>query len=143
MNKTNIATVDDCIATYPPATQKLLKQVRATIKKAAPKAEETIGYGMPAYKLNGKPLVYFSGYKTHIGFYATPTGHREFKKELAKYKQGKGSVQFPIDEPMPLKLIEQIVKFRVAENTLKAATTKPARKKAPAKKKAISRNKAS
>lgn len=126
MIKPSITSVDDCIATYPPATQKLLNQVRATIKKAAPKAEELISYGMPAYKLNGKALVYFSGYKHHIGFYATPTGHREFKAELAKYKQGKGSVQFPIDEPMPLKLIERIVKFRVAENSAKAGSKKPA-----------------
>jgi uncharacterized protein YdhG (YjbR/CyaY superfamily) len=120
MSNTVIKSVADCIATYPSQTQKLLKQVRATIRKAAPKAEEYIGYGMPGYKLNGKPLVYFSGYKNHIGFYATPTGHKEFKAELAKYKQGKGSVQFPIDEPMPLKLIERIVKFRVKENTAKA-----------------------
>lgn len=142
--KTNIASVDDCIATFPASTQKLMKQVRAAIKKAAPKAEESISYGMPAYKLNGKALVYFSGYKNHIGFYATPTGHREFKAELAKYKQGKGSVQFPIDEPMPLKLIERIVKFRVAQNNMmtkpvkakaaKAKTVKPARKKSAAKK---------
>ena len=124
--KTAIKSVDDCIATYPPSTQKLMKQVRAAIKKAAPKAEELISYGMPAYKLNGKALVCFAGYKNHIGFYATPTGHREFKTELAKYKQGKGSVQFPIDEPMPLKLIEKIVKFRVKENTAKE---KPAKKK--------------
>lgn len=122
--QTAIKTVRDCIATYPASTQKLLKQVRATIRKAAPKAEEYISYGMPAYKLNGKPLVYFSGYKSHIGFYATPTGHKEFKVELSKYKQGKGSVQFPIDEPMPLKLIERIVKFRVKEITTIAKSTK-------------------
>lgn len=148
--KTNIATVDACIATYPAPTQKIMKQVRATIKKAAPKAEESMSYGMPAYKMNGKPLVYFSGYKNHIGFYATPTGHAEFKKELAKYKQGKGSVQFPLDEPMPLKLIEQIVKFRVAENMLKAekapkkktAAKKPVAKKASAKKKSAAKKKA-
>lgn len=120
MIKTSIKSVDDCIATYPPSTQKLMKQVRATIKKAAPKAEESMSYGMPAYKLNGKALVYFSGYKHHIGFYATPTGHREFKADLAQYKQGKGSVQFPIDEPMPLKLIEKIVKFRVKESNAMA-----------------------
>lgn len=121
--KLTIASIDECIATYPLATQKLMKQVRATIRKAAPKAEEYIGYGMPAYKLNGKPLVYFSGYKNHIGFYATPTGHKEFKAELSKYKQGKGSVQFPIDEPLPLKLIERIVKFRVKENSTKTIFT--------------------
>jgi uncharacterized protein YdhG (YjbR/CyaY superfamily) len=119
VKSTSIQTVDDCIATYPAAVQKIMEQVRATIKKAAPKAEESIGYGMPAYKLNGKPLVYFSGFKSHIGFYATPSGHKEFKAALAKYKQGKGSVQFPLDEPMPLKLIEKIVKFRVKENNAK------------------------
>ncbi len=124
MKTTAIKTVADCIATFPPETQKLLKQVRATIKKAAPKAEEYIGYGMPAYKYNGKPLVYFSGFKSHIGFYATPTGHAEFKAELAQYKQGKGSVQFPIDEPIPLKLIERIVKFRVKENAVKVKAAK-------------------
>ena len=102
----------------PLSTQKILKQVRATIKKAAPKAEETISYGMPAFTLNGH-LVYFAGYKSHIGLYALPSGHAAFKKELAKYKQGKGSVQFPIDEPMPLSLITKIVKFRVKENLKK------------------------
>lgn len=143
--KTNIATVDECIATFPAETQKAMKQVRAVIKKAAPKAEEGIGYGMPAYKLNGKPLVYFSGFKNHIGFYATPTGHKEFVKELSRYKQGKGSVQFPLGEPMPLKLIEQIVKFRVYENTMKAAPKKKAaaKKKAAPKKKTVAKKKVS
>lgn len=102
---------------FPKETQKLLKQMRTTIKKAAPKAEEKISYGMPGYFLNGQ-LVFFAGYKNHIGFYATPNGHKEFKKELSIYKQGKGSVQFPIDEPLPLDLITRIVKFRV-ENNLK------------------------
>ncbi|HYG51503.1 MAG TPA: DUF1801 domain-containing protein [Flavobacteriales bacterium] len=112
----NPENVDAYIAAFPSATQKLLKQVRSTIKKAAPGALELISYGMPGYKLNGKALVYFAGYAGHIGFYATPTGHEEFKKELSAYNQGKGSVQFPIDEPMPLKLIEKIVRFRVGEN---------------------------
>ena len=79
---------------------------------------------MPAYKTQGKPLVYFAAFKNHIGFYATPTGHSEFAKELSKYKQGKGSVQFPIDQPMPLKLIAQIVEFRVLENQEKAKVKK-------------------
>ncbi len=106
---------------FPLSTQKILKQVRSTIKKAAPKAEETISYGMPAFTLNGH-LVYFAGYKSHIGLYALPSGHAAFKKELAKYKQGKGSVQFPIDEPMPSTLITKIVKFRVKENLAKVKT---------------------
>ncbi len=97
-----------------------MNEVRQTIQKAAPDSTETIGYGMPNYKLNGKNLVYFAGYKGHIGFYATPTGHGAFVKELSKYKQGKGSVQFPIGEPMPLDLITKIVKYRVKEELTKA-----------------------
>lgn len=112
-------TVEDYIASFPASTQKLLKQVRKAIKAAAPKSEELISYGMPGYKLNGKALVYFAGYEHHVGFYATPTGHKRFEKQLSKYKQGKGSVQFPIDEPMPLKLISDITKFRAAENAAK------------------------
>lgn len=115
------------IENFPPPTQKILKQIRTTIKKAAPKAEEIISYGMPAFTFHGH-LVYFAGYKNHIGLYATPSGHTAFKKELAKYKQGRGSVQFPIDEPMPLKLITQIVKFRVKEN-LEKEKLKAAKKK--------------
>jgi uncharacterized protein YdhG (YjbR/CyaY superfamily) len=111
----NPVNVDEYIASFPLRTQEILQQIRATIKAAAPEAEEVISYGMPAYKLNGE-LVYFAGYKNHIGFYATPTGHEAFEKELSKYKQGKGSVQFPIDEPLPLDLITRIVKFRVAQN---------------------------
>lgn len=113
------ANIDAYIATFPEDVQEMLQQVRSTIRKAAPDAEEAIKYAMPAYVLNGN-LVFFAGYKHHIGFYATPTGHEAFAKDLLKYKQGKGSVQFPIDEPMPLKLIEKIVKFRVMENLAKA-----------------------
>lgn len=113
------ANIDAYIATFPEDVQEMLQQVRNTIRKAAPDAEEAIKYAMPAYVLNGN-LVFFAGYKHHIGFYATPTGHEAFAKDLLKYKQGKGSVQFPIDEPMPLKLIEKIVQFRVKENLAKA-----------------------
>ncbi len=108
-------STDEYISSFPAATQILLQEVRETIKSAAPNANESISYGMPAYKLNGKAFVYFAGYKNHIGFYATPTGHAEFNAELSKYKQGKGSVQFPINEPMPLDLITKIVKFRISE----------------------------
>ena len=114
------SSIDEYIADFPEEIQSLLNQIRSTIKQAAPDAEESIGYGMPAYKLYGKPLVYFAGFKNHIGFYATPTGHAEFAMELSKYKQGRGSVQFPIDQPIPLKLITQIVEFRVIENQEKA-----------------------
>lgn len=112
--------ISEYIAAFPKNVQKLLQQIRTTIKKAAPKAEETISYAMPAFSLYGKKLVYFAGYKNHIGFYATPTGHEAFKKELAVYKQGKGSVQFPLDEPMPVSLITKIVQFRVKQNEEKA-----------------------
>lgn len=108
-------STDEYISNFPKETQILLQEVRKTVKNVAPQAIESISYGMPAYKLNGKALVYFAGYKNHIGFYATPTGHAEFIEELAKYKQGKGSVQFPLNEPMPLDLITKIVKFRVSE----------------------------
>jgi uncharacterized protein YdhG (YjbR/CyaY superfamily) len=109
-------TVSEYIKSFPKSTQVILNQLRTVIKETAPQAEELIGYGMPAYKLNKKPLVYFAGYANHIGFYATPNGHAKFAKELSIYKQGKGSVQFPIDEPMPLGLIKKIIAFRVKEN---------------------------
>jgi uncharacterized protein YdhG (YjbR/CyaY superfamily) len=107
-------TVDEYIANFPQEVQILLAQVRSTIKQAAPNAEERISYGMPGYYLHGQ-LVFFAAFKSHIGFYATPTGHEAFAEELAKYKQGKGSVQFPLNQPMPLNLIKRIVEFRVKE----------------------------
>lgn len=108
--------IDKYISQFPKETQQVLQQVRKAIQQAASEAEESISYGMPGYKLNGKPLVYFAGYKNHVGFYATPSGHKEFATALSKYKQGKGSVQFPLDQPMPLALITKIVRFRVKEN---------------------------
>lgn len=105
--------IDEYISYFPASTAKLLQQVRMTVRKAAPKAEETISYGMPAFRSKGKVIIYFAGYKNHIGFYATPAGHAEFQKELSVYKQGKGSVQFPLDQPMPLDLIKRIVEFKV------------------------------
>ena len=120
MKVTLAKNVDEYIAGFDSATQAMLKQMRETIKNAAPKAEESISYMMPAYKYLGKPLVYFAGYKNHIGFYATPTGHEAFEKELSIYKQGKGSVQFPLDKPLPLSLVTKIVKFRVKQNQERA-----------------------
>jgi uncharacterized protein YdhG (YjbR/CyaY superfamily) len=118
--KKNIASdVDSYIASYPPKVAKLLKQLRAIIKKSAPGAEESISYMMPAYKLDG-PLVYFGGYDKHIGFYPTGSGVAAFKKEISVYKHSKGAVQFPLDQPLPLALIEKMVKFRVKENLIKA-----------------------
>ena len=113
--------IDKYIGKFPKEIQMILEQIRATIKKAAPKAEETISYAIPTFTMNGKYLVYFAAFKNHIGFYATPTGHEEFKEELSYFKQGKGSVQFPLDQPMPLDLIAKIVRFRVKQNRQKAA----------------------
>ena len=112
-------TVDEYIKSFPENIQDRLRQIRAVIRKNAPEAEESMAYKMPAYKTNGKPLVYFAGFKNHIGFYATPTGHAQFAKDLSQYRQGKGSVQFPLDKPLPLDLITKIVKFRVDENSIK------------------------
>lgn len=119
MNTNPPATVDEYIAGFPEPVQAALQQVRSTIRETAPDAKEAIRYGMPAYVLHG-PLVYFGGFRNHIGFYATPTGHSEFREELSAYKQGKGSVQFPLDKSMPLDLIVRIVQFRMAENMKKA-----------------------
>lgn len=122
-----INSVAAYIASFPPATRRQLSAIRKTIKAAAPKAEELISYQMPAYKYKGV-LVYFAAFEKHIGFYATPTGHSAFKKELSKYKTGKGSVQFPLTEPLPLDLVKRIVLFRVKENDAKALK-KPANNK--------------
>ena len=112
--------VDEYIVTYPEDIKKILKQIRAIIKENAPDAVESMSYGMPAYKVHGRLLVYFAAFKNHIGFYATPSGHTEFKEELSKYKQGKGSVQFPLDKPIPFDLMRQIVAFRLEENKAKS-----------------------
>ena len=112
-------SIDEYISTFPEDVQKILEEIRATIKAAAPEAEEKISYQMPTFFLKGN-LIHFAAYKNHIGIYPTPNGIESFKKELSKYKGAKGSVRLPIDEPMPLKLIARIVKFRVAENIKKA-----------------------
>ena len=122
MNKgTPVAkNVDEYLKAFPVSIQNILEKVRQTIKAAAPKAEEVISYQMPAYKYRGM-LVYFAGWKNHIGFYPTSTGTNAFKKELSVYKGAKGSVQFPLDKAIPFSLISKIVKFRVKENEAKAA----------------------
>jgi uncharacterized protein YdhG (YjbR/CyaY superfamily) len=119
---TEMNEIETYIQQFPDSVQEILRNIRKLIKDNAPEAEELFAYGMPAYKTNKKPLVYFAAFKNHIGFYATPSGHSEFKDELSKYKQGKGSVQFPLDQPIPYKLIEGIVKFRVAENNERIKT---------------------
>ena len=107
---------DEYIAGFPENIQRKLNDLRAAIRKAAPEAEESISYRMPAYKLKGV-LVYFAAQKNHIGFYPTSSGVIAFKKELAEYKTSKGAVQFPLDKPIPLELIARIVQFRVNENS--------------------------
>lgn len=114
-------TVEDYIASQPENIQPKLQQLRQLIRKAAPKAEENISYGMPAYKLHG-PLVYFGGAKTHVGFYPTPDGIEAFKKEVSIYEPSKGTIRFPLDKPLPTKLITDIVKFKVKQAEEKAAT---------------------
>jgi uncharacterized protein YdhG (YjbR/CyaY superfamily) len=108
-------TIDEYIADFPTDVQKILQQIRATIKEAAPEAGEKISYGMPTFTLKGN-LIHFAAFKNHIGLYPTPNGIEEFKEELSAYKGAKGSVQFPIDKPMPLALITRIVKFRVKKS---------------------------
>ena len=117
--KRAIASIDEYIAAFPAEIQKTLQELRATIRAAAPEAVEKISYQMPAFALKGN-LVYFAAFKNHIGFYPTSSGMRAFTKELSKYETSKGAARFPLDKPLPLKLISRIVKFRVAENLKKA-----------------------
>ena len=115
---TKIETIDEYINSFPINVQNILEKLRKIIKESAPEAEETISYGMPTFKLNGN-LVHFAAHKNHIGFYPTSSGIEAFQKELAPYKSAKGSVQFPIDKPIPYELIKKIVIFRVKENLKK------------------------
>ena len=118
MEASKPTTIDEYIKGFPDNIQNLLQQVRKTISSAAPEAEEAISYAIPTFKLNGN-LVHFAAFKNHIGFYPAPTGLKEFAKDLAPYAQGKGSAQFPLDQPLPLELITKIVKYRVKENLAK------------------------
>ncbi|MDJ1500189.1 iron chaperone [Xanthocytophaga agilis] len=123
MVTTNATTIDEYIAGFPDNIQQILNQIRATIKEAAPEAQEAIKYAMPTFVLNGN-LVHFAAFKNHIGFYPAPVGIEAFKEQLSGYKGAKGSVQFPLDKPMPLKLITDIVKFRVKEALAQAKKKK-------------------
>ncbi len=111
-------TIDEYNAEFPEDIQNILENMRKVIQKAAPEAEEVISYGMPTFKLHGN-LVHFAAYKNHIGFYPAPSGIEAFKKEISEYKNSKGAVQFPLDEPIPYDLVEKIVVFRVKENLQK------------------------
>jgi len=121
--RTKFNDIDSYIASFPKETQNLLKQVRETIRKAAPLAEETINYGISTFTLKGS-LVHFAAFKNHIGFYPTPSGIETFKKDLSVYDGAKGSVKFPVNKPIPFELISRIVKFRAMENQEKHANKK-------------------
>lgn len=111
------SSVDECISKSPPEVAKRLTKIRKLIRSKIPDAIETISYGVPAYKLNNKPVIYFAGYKNHISIYPAPREEKEFKNELSIYKGGKGTIQFPNDKPVPYELIERIVDFRLSQLT--------------------------
>jgi uncharacterized protein YdhG (YjbR/CyaY superfamily) len=116
MTKTNFTSIDEYIATFPEETQKKLEEVRSIIKAAAPEAREKISYQIGAFELNGKNLIGFAGWKNHISIYPIPAGSEAFNKEVSKYAAGKGTLKFPLDKPLPLKLIGRIVKYRLADH---------------------------
>lgn len=116
MRKKEFRTIEEYINTFPEDVQIILGKIKQTIFRAAPEAIETISYGIPTFKLNGKYLVYFAGWKNHIGFYPMPSGAKAFRKELSVYKQGKGSIQFPLGKSIPYDLVHKIVIFRAREN---------------------------
>ncbi|HYG58059.1 MAG TPA: DUF1801 domain-containing protein [Symbiobacteriaceae bacterium] len=119
-NRSTAKSIDQYIAEFPAEIQTVLQEMRAIIKESAPGATETISYAIPTFDLNGH-LVHFAGHKTHIGFYPTPSGIEAFQEELTTYKRAKGSVQFPLDQPLPRDLIRRMVEFRVRENCAKAS----------------------
>ena len=116
------SSIDEYIATFPPDVQVILEELRATIRAAVPDAKETISYNIPTFTLNGTYLIYFAGWKKHISLYPIPVGSEAFNKEIAKYADGKGTLKFPLDKPIPLKLIGRIVKNRIADNLKKTET---------------------
>jgi uncharacterized protein YdhG (YjbR/CyaY superfamily) len=123
--RSTAGSIDEYIGGFPAETRKVLEELRALIKASAPGATETISYAMPTFDLNGKHLVHFAGYAKHVGFYPVPSGIEAFEEELTPYKRGKGSVQFPLDRPLPADLIRRIVEFRVQENSGKALRKVP------------------
>ena len=122
-DKTNPANIDEYIANFPENIQDILQKIRRIVHETAPEAQEKISYQMPTFFLNGN-LVHFAAFKNHIGFYPTPSGTEKFKKEISPYKAAKGSIQFPLDQPIPYDLITRIVEFRVKENLAKAKKKK-------------------
>jgi uncharacterized protein YdhG (YjbR/CyaY superfamily) len=121
MPRSAATTIDEYIAGFPPETGAALEEMRALIRAAAPDATETISYAIPTFDLNGRHLVHFAGYAKHVGFYPVPSAMAAFADELAPFRSGKGSAQFPLGQPLPADLIRRIVEFRVAENLAKGA----------------------
>lgn len=117
--------IDEYISSQPPEMQDLLRRVRDTVKESAPDAIESVSYAMPAFKFNGKPLVYFALQRNHLGFYATPSANIAFSEELKDYRSSKGAVQFPLDKPVPFDLIRKMVQFKLKEIKLITSTKKP------------------
>jgi uncharacterized protein YdhG (YjbR/CyaY superfamily) len=111
----SFASIDEYIRPFPKPVRDILARLRKTIRQASPEAVETISYQLPAFRLDGRALVYFGAWKSHIGFYAMPSGNAAFRKELARYQLSKGSVRFPIDQPIPYNLVEKMVRFRIKE----------------------------
>lgn len=114
--------IDEYIAGFPPDVQEILRAVRATIHQAAPSAEETISYKMPAFNLHGHYLIYFAAYKKHIALYPIPAGDPAFSRKIAAYRTGKGTLRFPLDKPIPYRLIARLVRLRAKENLARAST---------------------
>ncbi|RIK31787.1 MAG: hypothetical protein DCC56_06290 [Anaerolineae bacterium] len=116
MAKTNFQSIDEYIAACPEQSQAYVQKIRETIRSAAPKAKERISYQLACFELNGKNLVHFAGWKSHVSMYPIPSGTKEFTKEIAQYADGKGTIKFPLDKPLPLRLIRQVTKLRMKEN---------------------------
>jgi uncharacterized protein YdhG (YjbR/CyaY superfamily) len=117
--RSSAGSIDEYISEFPPETRAMLEEMRALIRASAPDATETISYAIPTFDMNGRHLVHFAGFKSHIGFYPVPSAMEAFREELGPYKSGKGSAQFPLGDPLPADLIRRIVEFRVAENMRK------------------------
>jgi uncharacterized protein YdhG (YjbR/CyaY superfamily) len=124
-NRSAADSIDEYIAVHPPETRKVLEELRALIKASAPDATETISYAIPTFDLHGRHLVHFAGYRKHVGLYPGASGIEAFREELKPYKSARGSVQFPLGQPIPTDLIRRIVAFRVEENTRRASEEKP------------------
>ena len=126
MQSIQAKNIDEYIRHFPAEVQEMMKQLRAIIKKAVPDAEETISYGIPCFRSKGRYVIYFAGYQHHIGIYPVPINNVEFEKEYSKFKtSGKGTLQLPLNEPIPVDLITKIVKFRLKENAKKALERRP------------------